>query len=94
MRRLLSQLLIIILLLLGPITFTTANIPNFQPDCEAGRYLNIKAAVTVAVVSPPPHITPLALPQPPPLEISVAAITPTNETLFFPACYSRPPPRS
>ncbi len=52
MRRLLSQTLIILLLLLGPITFTTASIPNFQPDCKISRSLSIKTSVTVAVIQP------------------------------------------
>jgi len=93
-RRLLSQALIIILLLLGPISFTTANIPNFQPDCETGRYLSIKTTLTVAVVSQSPQATTRALPEsPPPQHIFFAALHPSNRDLFFPSCYSRPPPR-
>jgi hypothetical protein len=35
MYRGLSQTLIIILMLLSPLSFTTDSIPNFTPDCEA-----------------------------------------------------------
>jgi len=94
MRRLLSQTLIIILLLLGPITFTTASIPNFQPDCETGNYTRARATVRVAIADRPPRTTsplPAAIT---PETVAPAALHPANANLFFPACYSRPPPHT
>ena len=94
MRRLLSQILIIILLLLGPITFTTANIPNFQPDCETGSSQRIKATIRVAVSDQPQRSTPNTRAAIAPQEIIPATIHPPHSNLFFPSCYSRPPPLS
>jgi hypothetical protein len=94
MCRLLSQILIIILLLLGPVTFTTANIPNFQPDCEAGSYTSARTTVRVAIADRPPRFNPQPCAAQPPQEIITAVIRPPYLDLFFPACYSRPPPHT
>ncbi|MSN26667.1 MAG: hypothetical protein GJV46_12460 [Geobacter sp.] len=48
LKRYLSQQLIIILLLLTPITLSTDNLPNFQPECETSSSLNIKQCLNSA----------------------------------------------
>ena len=47
-RRYLSHLLIAILLILAPITFSNDNIPNFQPECETRSSLRVTARNTIA----------------------------------------------
>lgn len=91
MRRMLSQMLFIVLLLLGPITFATDSVPNFQPDCENVVFLVTKAIVKVAIIAPPP---PAAKAQLKLLteEISIKTVPSTDTHLFSPSCYSRPPP--
>lgn len=92
MRRLLSQTLIILLLLLGPVTFTTASIPNFQPDCETGNSQRAKTTVRVAISDRPPRTALKVRTAIPTQEFIIGAAQPANANLFFPACYSRPPP--
>jgi hypothetical protein len=46
----LSRLLILILLILSPLTFSNDNIPNFQPDGVSNFSLSTKSCRTVAVV--------------------------------------------
>ena len=94
MRRLLSQTLIILLLLLGPVTFTTASIPNFQPDCETGSYTRARTTVRVAISDRPARSTPSVRTDIPPQECTTATILPLHSNLCFPACYSRPPPHT
>lgn len=53
MRRL-SHLLIIILVILSPLTFSNDDIPNFEPKCEAKSFTSKKADVTVTLYYPPP----------------------------------------
>lgn len=48
----LSRLLILILLILSPLTFSNDNIPNFQPDGVSSYSLSTKAGCTVAVLQP------------------------------------------
>jgi hypothetical protein len=54
MRRQLSQLLILLLMLLSPLTFSTDKVPNFTPDGEACASFRAKAAQTAAVVRSAP----------------------------------------
>jgi hypothetical protein len=51
LRRELSCLLVLTLLLLSAVTFSTDKIPNFNPDCKTHSALKIKSASAVAVVS-------------------------------------------
>jgi hypothetical protein len=48
----LSRLLILILLILSPLTFSNDNIPNFQPDGVSSYSISTKASRTVAVILP------------------------------------------
>jgi len=48
MYRCLSKALIIVLMLLSPVSFSTDKIPNFAPDCEA-RLLYVEKSVLAAV---------------------------------------------
>lgn len=77
-KRCLSKLLILLLLLLAPITFSSDNIPNFQPECETSSTIGIKTVSVLAnfhkecsIVypelssSPPPQPTPHPLHIPP-----------------------------
>lgn len=54
MRRQLSQLLILIVMLLSPLTFSTDKVPNFTPDGEACSSFRVKSEQAVTV----PRITP------------------------------------
>jgi len=49
LRRVLTQSLIVILLFLSPLTFSTDKVPNFQPDCETHVVLKEKSRTAVAV---------------------------------------------
>lgn len=91
-RRYLSQALIFLLLLLGPITFTTEKIQNFQPDCETGKALRVKSSVGVTVSQQTRRVTPRKQLEPPLQAIVIAPAAPAMANLFFPSCYSRPPP--
>lgn len=51
LRRELSCLLVLTLLLLSAITFSTDKIPNFKPDCKTHSALKIKSAAAVAVAT-------------------------------------------
>jgi hypothetical protein len=48
----LSRLLVLILLVLSPLTFSNDNIPNFQPDGVSSYSLSTKNNSTVAVMQP------------------------------------------
>lgn len=91
-RRYLSQALIFLLLLLGPITFTTDKIQNFQPDCETGRTLRVKSSVGVTVSQQTRRATPRKQFEPHLRAIVIPPVAPAKENLFFPSCFSRPPP--
>lgn len=47
--RRLSQALIILLLLIAPVSYSTDKIPNFKPDCESSSPLREKTTKKVAV---------------------------------------------
>ena len=48
----LSRLLVLILLVLSPLTFSNDNIPNFQPDGVSSYSLSTKNNFAVAVMQP------------------------------------------
>lgn len=50
LRRALTQSLIVILLFLSPLTFSTDTVPNFQPDCETHVALKEKSRIAFAVI--------------------------------------------
>ncbi len=93
MCRLLSQALIIILLLLGPITFSSASIPNFQPDCESGSTQRINVTVGIEVISRIQHLVSTTLSPLYPQFFGNYAAAPFLSRSILPY-YSRPPPFS
>ena len=50
MRRHLSQTVIIILMILSPLSFSTDKIPNFAPECEVRLIFGEKSGVAVAAI--------------------------------------------
>jgi hypothetical protein len=56
MRRQLSQMLILIVMLLSPLTFSTDKVPNFVPDGETCSSFRVKSEqiATVARITPSP----------------------------------------
>lgn len=61
-RRVLSQLLIAVLLLLSPITFSTDKIPNFTYECPVSTVCSVKTTRAV-VHQRSPEVTPRQLPK-------------------------------
>jgi hypothetical protein len=51
----LSRLLILILIILSPLTFSNNSIPNFQPDCETSYSTSANSTRKVVVSIPAKH---------------------------------------
>jgi hypothetical protein len=58
MRREFSSLLILLLLLLSPVSYSSENIPDFSPECQLtelyGQKVTMAAVCPVTEVLPPP----------------------------------------
>lgn len=91
-KRFLSQLLIVIIATLSPLTFSNDDIPNFEPRCETRSLTTKSVDVTVTLCYPP---TPVANKDPKPLSepryASLSAVLPTVLHIF-PVYPSRAPP--
>jgi len=92
MRRHLSQTLILIVMLLSPLTFSTNKVPNFAPDCEiqaACREKTSQATAAIRSTAKPPwrhHAAPAVMRfalSPP--------TTPHAESLRIPSSSRAPP---
>lgn len=57
MKRLLSQLLISILLLISPLSFSTDKVKNFTYECPVSSNCSIKSKRTAVVRQSPPPVT-------------------------------------
>jgi hypothetical protein len=91
LRRDLSCLLVITLLLLSAISFSTEKIPNFKPDCETHQTANENNRATVAIVHIPTTSTATIHTQTIHLYTRTATQTPTKKTFCF-SSPSRAPP--
>gem|GEM_PF-7131265 len=50
--KLLSRILVLILVILSPITFSNNSIPNFQPDCETACHISVGSVRKTAISAP------------------------------------------
>jgi hypothetical protein len=91
-KRYLSNLLMAILLLLAPITFSNDSIPNFQPECEASSFLRSAESTAVAPFRRAIPIAPKGrISSPSPRYLYPAPLTPSILQIFL-AAPSRAPP--
>jgi hypothetical protein len=91
LRRDLSCLLVITLLLLSAISFSTEKIPNFKPDCETHQTQKENNRTTVAIIRISPKSTTITHTQTIYLYIQAVTQTPTQELFCF-SSPSRAPP--
>ncbi len=91
-RKYLPQLLIILLLLLTPLTFSNDNIPNFEPECEISSLVFTKGVTASAVLAPIPSIVHHAHAQSPAPSYLISAHFIPSATQISLATPSRAPP--
>jgi len=91
LRRDLSYLLVITLLLLSAISFSTDKIPNFKPDCETHQTPKEKNRTTVAIVRISPKSTTIIHTQAIHLYTQTVTQTPTKKIFYFPSPSRAPP---